>query len=162
MLLSLGPVHTTRAVATGGNFPEFQERGAHCSRLLKRRATTKSGKLVPSLRLPPQHARFACRGPRLPPQHARFACRGPRLPPQHARFACRGPRLPPQHARFACRGPRVAVKIGSCFVEILGCGMATARRGEIPPRLNRFSLATPSALVVLTGPRVLAPLQTAS
>ena len=98
MLLSLGPVHTTRAVATGGNFPEFQERGAHCSRLLKRRATTKSGKLVPSL--------------------------------------------------------RVAVKIGSCFVEILGCGVATARRGEIPPRLNRFSLATPSALVVLTGPRM--------
>ena len=147
-VLCLGPVNTTRAVATGGNFTEFQERGAHCSRLLKRRATTKSGKLVPSLRLPPQHARFACRGPR--------------LPPQHARFACRGPRLPPQHARFACRGPRVAVKIGSCFVEILGCGMATARRGEIPPRLNRFSLATPSALVVLTGPRVLAPLQTAS
>ena len=51
---NLGPVNTTRTVATGANFFEFQERGAHCSQLLKRRATTESGKLAPSLRVAAQ------------------------------------------------------------------------------------------------------------
>jgi len=40
-----------RAIATGADFFEFSERGVNCSRLLERRATTKSEKLAPSLRV---------------------------------------------------------------------------------------------------------------
>ena len=49
--------------ATGAGFSQFQERGANCNELLERRATTKWGKPAPSLRLPFQHAKIACRAP---------------------------------------------------------------------------------------------------
>ena len=38
-------------MATGANFSQFEARGAHCSQLLKRRATRKWGKLALSLRV---------------------------------------------------------------------------------------------------------------
>ena len=38
---TLGSAHTTGMVATGAGFAQFEERGANCSELLERRATTK-------------------------------------------------------------------------------------------------------------------------